>query len=214
MSALTLKADIERRLSHVGFVPIADITSTQFLIDTKIKGSSNTAGHYLFSPSEPESDPGVRVEPGSVVEGEEGAGCGAVNGADDPMLGIGGRVGGVIAGGATGCGAAGFADAAALGADIFGFVVSCGFVFFAAVFSFAHALILFIIPFTPFPFFRAVAFFLIFFAFFFVFFAFLVMIALPIFTAPYRYCPFRKPHPRTRMRFLVRARDRCKAAGR
>jgi len=196
-------------------VPTTDITSTQLPIDIKIKGSSYTAGHYLFSPSEPESDPGVRIEPDSVVEGPEGAGGGAVNGAGDPMPGIGGRVGGVIAGGATGCGA-GFADAAALGADIFGFVVSCGFglVFFAAVFSFAHAFILPINPITPFPFFRAGAFFLFFFVLFFVFFAFLAMIALPIVTAPYRFPtgdPFRKSHPKFSMRFFVR--DRCKTAG-
>jgi len=197
-------------------VPTTDITSTQLPIDIKIKGSSYTAGHYLFSPSEPESDPGVRIEPDSVVEGPEGAGGGAVNGAGDPMPGIGGRVGGVIAGGATGCGA-GFADAAALGADIFGFVVSCGFVliFFAAVFSFAHAFILSIIPITPFPFFRAGAFFLFFFVLFFVFFAFLAMIALPIVTAPYRFhtgCPFGKSHPEFSMKFFVR--DWSKTAGR
>ncbi len=197
-------------------MPTTNITSAQSLIDTKIKGSSFTAGHYLFSPSEPEPDPGVRIELGSAVEGREGAGGGAVNGVGDPMPGIGGRVGVVIAGGATGCGVEGFADAAAPGAGIFGFVVSCGFVFIflAAAFSFAHAFILSIIPFTPFPFFRAGAFLLIFFVFFSVVFALLVMIAFPIVTAPYRDhtgCPFRKPHPKFSMRFFVR--DSCKAAG-
>jgi hypothetical protein len=201
-------------------VPTADITSTQLLIETNIKGSSFTADNYLFSPSElePEPDPGIRIEPNSVVKGPEGAGAGAVSGAGDPSPGIGGRVGGVIAGAVTGCGAAAFADAATLGADIFGFVVSCGcvLIFFAAVFSFAHAFILSIIPLTPFPFFRAGAFVLIFFVFFFVIFALLVMIALPIVTALYRRhtgCSFRKLHPRSKMRFWCALRDGCKADG-
>lgn len=97
-----------------------DITSTHLLIDTKIKGSTYTADYYLFSRSglEPEPDPVIRIEPGSVWESEDGTGGGVVTGAGDPMPGI----GGVITGGVTGCGVAGFADAATLGVGIFDFV--------------------------------------------------------------------------------------------
>jgi hypothetical protein len=137
----------------------------------------------LFSPSEPELGPGVRIEPDSVVEGHEAAGGGDVTGIGDPVLGIGGRIGGVTARVATGFVAARFPEPAALGVVVV-FVILCGFVYFTAVFFFAHALILFTMPVRPFPFFRARAFFIILFVFFFVFFAFLAMIALPIVATP------------------------------
>jgi hypothetical protein len=57
-------------------MPAADIASTQLLIDTKIKGSSKTPDHYLFSPSglKPEPNPGVLTELDSLVEDPEEAG--------------------------------------------------------------------------------------------------------------------------------------------
>lgn len=75
-----------------------------------------------------------------------------MTGIGDPVLGIAGRIGDVTAGVVTGSVAARFLEPVALGVVVV-FVILCGLVFFTAVFFFAHAFILFTMPFRSFPFF-------------------------------------------------------------